>query len=132
MSEEKSLNFIEEIIEEDLREGLKGIITGTRPLSVVSRPVRTESPFDIFIELDNEVSDEYTLIEIFSPDRLGLLYDISNVMYLRGVNIISARINTDGGLAQDIFYVQSEKDKMDYSKAQEILSELWIILKGKE
>lgn len=119
-------------IEDDLREGLKGIITGARPLSVVSRPVRTESPFDIFIELDNEVSDEYTLIEIFSPDRLGLLYDISNAMYLRGVNIISARINTDGGLAQDIFYVQSEKDKIDYSKAQEILSELWMILKGKE
>ncbi len=119
-------------IEDDLAEGLRGIISGAKPLSVMSRPFRAESPYDIFIELDNEVSEEYTLIEIFSPDRLGLLYDISNVMYLRGVNIVSARINTDGGLAQDIFYVQSEKDKMDYSKAQEILSELWMILKGKE
>ncbi len=118
--------------EEDLHEGLKGIITKGSPLAVASRPVRTESPFDIFIELDNEVSDEFTLIEIFSPDRLGLLYDIASTMYLHGVNIISARINTDGGLAQDIFYVQSEKDKMDYSKALEILSELWMILKGKE
>jgi [protein-PII] uridylyltransferase len=118
--------------EDDLNEGLKGIITAARPVDMVSRQVRTESPFDIFIELDNEASEEYTLIEIFSPDRLGLLYDISNVMFVHGVDIISAKINTDRGLAQDIFYVQSEKDKMDYSKAQEILSELWTILKGKE
>ena len=102
------------------------------PVIVPRRGMRTASPFDIFIELDNEASEEYTLVEIFSPDRLGLLFDISNVMYGHGVDIISARINTDGGLAQDIFYVQSEKAKMDYSKAQEILSELWTILKGKE
>jgi [protein-PII] uridylyltransferase len=117
--------------EEDLSEGLRGVITEGKPLNVISRPVRTESPFSIFVELDNEVSEEYTLVEIFSPDRLGLLYDISNVMYLNGVNIISARINTDRGQAQDIFYVQSEKHKMDYIKAQLILSELWTILKGK-
>lgn len=117
--------------EEDLSEGLRGVITEGKPLNVISRPVRTESPFSIFVELDNELSEEYTLVEIFSPDRLGLLYDISNVMYLNGVNIISARINTDRGQAQDIFYVQSEKHKMDYIKAQLILSELWTILKGK-
>ena len=118
--------------EEDLNRGLKGIVTTAVPVIVPRRGMRTASPFDIFIELDNEASEEYTLVEIFSPDRLGLLFDISNVMYGHGVDIISARINTDGGLAQDIFYVQSEKAKMDYSKAQEILSELWTILKGKE
>ncbi len=118
-------------LEEDLSDGLRGIIAEGKPLNVISRPARTESPFNIFIELDNEVSDEYTLIEIFSSDRLGLLYDISNVMYLNGVNIISAKINTDRGQAQDIFYVQSEKHKMDYIKAQQILSELWTILEGK-
>ncbi len=117
--------------EEDLSGGLRSIITEGKPLSAVSRPAPAESPFNIFIELDNEVSDEFTLIEIFSSDRLGLLYDISNVMYLNGVNIISAKINTDRGQAQDIFYVQSEKHKIDYSKTQQILSELWTILKGK-
>ncbi|MDA8434148.1 MAG: hypothetical protein M0Z60_14475 [Nitrospiraceae bacterium] len=118
-------------LEEDLGRGLLGVIVSGVPFSVEGRRLKAESPFDIFIELDNEASEEFSLIEIFSPDRLGLLYDIANVLYGLGVDIISARINTESGLAQDIFHVQAEKAKIDYEKAREILSELWTTLKGK-
>jgi [protein-PII] uridylyltransferase len=116
----------------DLEEGLKGIIIDRKPVNIIRRCIKAESPFDVFIELDNEVSDEFSLIEIFSPDRLGLLYDISDVMYRKGVNIISARINTEAGLAQDLFYVQSDRRKINYTGAEELLSELWMVLKGQE
>jgi [protein-PII] uridylyltransferase len=117
-------------LEDDLAGGLRGVIVGGNLFSVESRSLKAESPFDIFIELDNEASEEFSLIEIFSPDRLGLLFDIANVLYGLGVDIISARINTESGLAHDIFHVQAEKAKIDYSKAREILSELWTTLKG--
>ena len=119
-------------LESDLCEGLRAVILGGKPLSVCSRPVNADFPFDIFIELDNEASEEFSLIEIFSPDRLGLLFDISDMLYRSGINIISARINTEAGLAQDIFYVQWKKDKINYRNAQEILSELWTTLKGRD
>jgi [protein-PII] uridylyltransferase len=117
-------------LEEDLGRGLRDVIVAGKPFFVEGRRLKVGSPFDIFIELDNEASEEFSLIEIFSPDRLGLLYDIANVLYGLGVDIISARINTESGLAQDIFHVQAEKAKIDYRKAREILSELWTTLKG--
>lgn len=119
-------------LEADLGAGLREVIVGGKRVGTCGRCVKTESPFDIFVELDNEAFEEVTLIEIFCPDRLGLLYDIANVLHGLGVDIISARINTEAGLAQDIFYVQMEKTKIDYRKAPELLSELWTTLKGTE
>ena len=49
------------------------------------RPVQAAVPYGIFVELDNEVSEDSTVIEIFSPDRMGLLYDISHCMFEKGV-----------------------------------------------
>lgn len=115
---------------EDIRQGLRGIIVEGMPVAIVRRERRPESPFDVFLELDNEASEEYSMLEIFSPDRLGLLYDISSIMHSMGVNIVAARINTEAGLAQDIFYVRSKNDKIDYVTAQELMAELWTILRG--
>ena len=117
---------------EDLEKGLKGVIAGEKTVTVARRGVASESPFDIFIELDNEASAEYSLIEIFSPDRMGLLYEISDTMHRRGINIISARINTEAGLAEDVFYVLAENRKVDYVGAEGLLSELWTTLKGRD
>lgn len=116
-------------LESDLEKGLRSIIIDGMPVNIVRRSRKAESLFDVFIELDNEASDEYSLIEIFSPDRTGLLYDISNVMYKKGINIVSARINTEAGLAQDVFYIQSNREKVNNIIAQELLSDLWTTLK---
>ena len=115
--------------EKEIEEGLRAVIVGGRPLSVTTRKASPICPFDIFIELDNETSDEFTLLEIFSPDRLGLLYDISSVMFKIGIDIVSARINTETGLAQDVFYIQSEKGKVGLKAAQQLLADLWLVLK---
>ncbi len=113
----------------DVEEGLKGIIVEGKTVSVVRRRSTATSHFDIFIELDNEASDEFSVIEIFSQDRLGLLYDISHALYRKGIDIVSARINTEAGLAQDVFYTQSGKNKIDFITAQGVLAELWAVLK---
>jgi [protein-PII] uridylyltransferase len=112
----------------DLERGLRDILIGGKPVNVARRERKRGSPFDIFIELDNESSEEFTLVEIFSPDRLGLLYDISDVMYGNGIDIVSARINTEAGLAQDIFYIRRQEGKVDFNTAEKLLSELWQIL----
>jgi [protein-PII] uridylyltransferase len=112
-------------LEDDLERGLKDILVAGKPLTVVRRSGGAGGPFDVFIELDNEGSDEFSMIEIFSPDRLGLLYDISDAMYRNGINIVSARINTEAGLAQDIFYVQWRQAKVNYTTAEKVLFDLW-------
>jgi [protein-PII] uridylyltransferase len=57
------------------------------------------------IRFDNEASDERTLIEIETEDRLGLLYTISQTFAELKLDISSARIVTERGAAIDSFSV---------------------------
>ncbi len=114
-------------IEEQIRADLKDIVSEDRQWAAGGRhwgqspcppsaghcllPVskRTES----FIEIDNETSDEYTILELFLPDRIGLLSDISSQLYLHETDIISAVINTEDAVAWDVFYLQHAGGKLD-------------------
>jgi [protein-PII] uridylyltransferase len=78
-----------------------------------------------FIELDNETSGEWSILEFFAGDRLGLLYDTTSLMHDMGIDIISARINTESGLAHDIFSVQKGGRKMEGEGVTELLTALW-------
>jgi [protein-PII] uridylyltransferase len=62
------------------------------------------------IRLDNEASEERTLIEIETEDRLGLLYTISQTLAELGLDISTARIVTERGAAIDSFYVSDVVD----------------------
>jgi [protein-PII] uridylyltransferase len=61
------------------------------------------------IYFDNTTSDERTVIEIETEDRLGLLYVISQTLAELHLDISAARIVTERGAAIDSFYV-SEVD----------------------
>jgi [protein-PII] uridylyltransferase len=115
-------------LEGDIAVGLKEVVLNRKAVTVTSQRGDFHDLFDGFIELDNETSDDFTLVEIFSRDRIGLLYDVSRVMHEKGVNIVSARINTEAGLAQDVFSVQSENRKVNGAAALELLGALWATL----
>jgi len=111
--------------EQELAAGLRDVVLNKKAV----QPSRQKGPvhdlFDVFIEIDNESLDALTLIEVFSQDRIGLLYDISRVLYELGVSIISARINTESGLAQDVFSVQEDGNKASAATVHELLKGLW-------
>ncbi|TAN44199.1 MAG: HD domain-containing protein [Nitrospirae bacterium] len=74
-----------------------------------------------FIEIDNETSDESTILEFFVPDRIGLLCDVSKVLCDCDVDIMSSIINTDGDIARDVFYLQSGTRKLGPEKVVAVL-----------
>jgi [protein-PII] uridylyltransferase len=57
------------------------------------------------IVVDNEVSDIFTVVEVFAHDRVGLLYDITRTMFGHGLHISSAKVDTDVDRVVDVFYV---------------------------
>ena len=57
------------------------------------------------VEVDNEASDRYSVVEVYAPDRVGLLYDITRSLYGLGCYISSARVDTDVDQVVDVFYV---------------------------
>ena len=114
----------------DIVNGLEDAVMKRMDIQLASLNQEAHGLFDAFVEIDNESSDLYTLVEIFSQDRTGLLYDIAKMFYQKGVGVVTARINTEAGLAQDIFSVRCGGNKLDYEKALEILRDLWHILKN--
>ena len=58
------------------------------------------------ISFDNEGSEIYTIIEVDTRDRLGLLHDLARTLTACNVSISSAIIATYGEQAVDSFYVK--------------------------
>jgi [protein-PII] uridylyltransferase len=58
------------------------------------------------IYFDNDASEDRTLLEIETEDRIGLLYTISQALTELAVDISAAKICTERGAAMDSFYVR--------------------------
>ncbi len=58
------------------------------------------------VEIYNNLSDEFTVIEIQALDRKGLLYDIGRIFNRFDINIFVSKITTQGNKAFDTFYVK--------------------------
>ncbi len=82
------------------------------------------------VEVDNETSDFYTIVEIFTSDRPGLLYQIAKKFYNLELSIWSAKVSTKVDQVVDVFYIQdlsgakiTEEERIKIIK-EEILNEL--------
>ena len=58
------------------------------------------------LSFDNTGSDIYTIIEVETRDRPGLLYDLARTLTANNISIASAIIATYGEQAVDVFYVK--------------------------
>jgi [protein-PII] uridylyltransferase len=65
-----------------------------------------EFRFPTTITFDNEGSDIYTIIEVDTRDRPGLLYDLTRTLAASNIYIASAVIATFGAQVVDTFYVK--------------------------
>ncbi|MEI6712960.1 MAG: [protein-PII] uridylyltransferase [Verrucomicrobiota bacterium] len=64
--------------------------------------------FPTKIVIDNSAHPRYTLIDVQTPDRLGLLYGLLKAFGDEGVEIAFSRVSTDKGAAVDTFYITDE------------------------
>lgn len=74
-----------------------------RPSFLVARP---RPRFPNQVEVDNKVSDEYTVLDIYAHDKVGLLYNITKTLKELGLYIGVSKISTKVDQAADTFYVQ--------------------------
>lgn len=96
-------------IEKDLTESLKDrsylneLLAGKRKPSILQQKALPRKEDRILI--DEEASDFYTIIEVYTWDRPGILHAISNALYELAISIQLAKISTPGAQVADVFYV---------------------------
>jgi [protein-PII] uridylyltransferase len=76
-----------------------------KPTRVGSAHGQTKYRLAAKVEIDNQESDRYSVIEVYARDRIGLLYDITRSLSDFGVGIYRARIGSRSDQAVDVFYV---------------------------
>ena len=95
---------------------LRGMIEKTLKGEVLARAALTdrdkmkkrdrEFRFPTHIVFDNEGSEIYTIIEVDTRDRPGLLFDLTRTLATNNIYIASAMIATYGAQVVDAFYVK--------------------------
>jgi [protein-PII] uridylyltransferase len=96
--------------EEDLEALLHGrtsadALLGKR-LSVPPSWARRHSPaVKTEILVDQDVSPHFTVIDVFTRDRVGLLHAIARTFHEQGLSIALSKVTTEGERAADVFYV---------------------------
>ncbi len=97
-------------LDEDMRLVLQGKIRVKSLVEKRQRPtIFVEKPkprFPTKIEIDNEVSDDYTVLDIFTHDKVGLLYSITSTLTRLGLYIGVSKISTKVDQVADVFYVR--------------------------
>jgi [protein-PII] uridylyltransferase len=63
------------------------------------------------VTVDNRISEQYTVIDVFTQDRVGLLFEITHTIFKLGLMIHFARVSTNADQALDVFYVSDSVGK---------------------
>jgi [protein-PII] uridylyltransferase len=70
------------------------------------------------IEIDNEVSEHFTVLDVYTQDRVGVLFAITNALFRLGLSIHLAKITTNVDQVLDVFYVTDAAGKKVHDGAR--------------
>lgn len=124
-------------IEKDLNSAIEGrkrvaqMVSKRRKSSLL--PEKPKPRFADRVDIDNEISDKYTVIDLYTADEVGLLYKITRTLADMGLYIGVAKISTKVDQVADTFYVQDifgQKIRAE-EKLEEIRTCLLKALSGK-
>jgi [protein-PII] uridylyltransferase len=103
-----------ERVEADLARVLEG---GETVADLVARrreggklPPRLTPHVATEIEIDNDVSEEFTVVDVYTHDRPGVLFAITQTLTDLGLDITFSRVATEAERVADVFYLARVDD----------------------
>jgi [protein-PII] uridylyltransferase len=99
-------------VEQDLERVLGGavdveqVIAERREKS--SLPERVLPQVRTEIEVDNDVSADFSVIDVYTHDRLGVLYTITRTLAQLCLDIHLSKVATEASRVADVFYVREQ------------------------
>lgn len=120
---------------ERLETTLTKVLQGKKPVgklvAQIREPVnlaRFSKNYPTRISFDNDSSSQYTIVDVTTGDRMGLLYRVTGALAEAGVTISLAKVSTKKERADDTFYItdifgQKIKDAEKLAKVEQLLRE---------
>ncbi len=86
-----------------------------------SLPERVVPQVKTEIEVDNEVSADFSVIDVYTQDRLGVLHAITHTLAALDLDIQLSKVATEAARVADIFYVrESAGGKLAEARVDEV------------
>ena len=97
-----------------IREDLEAVLSGRMKVEELVSSQRTSGSLAAWkvpevpteIKIDNRVSRGFTVVEVITGDRPGVLYAIAQTLFAEGLNIHRSKIATEANRVADTFYVR--------------------------
>jgi [protein-PII] uridylyltransferase len=117
-----------------IRRDLEAVLSGkTTVESMVARRPRQLALFErakprvppTQVNVDNDASRTFTIVEVFTEDKPGVLYTITHTLAAQGLDIHRSRVGVAADRVADIFYVrdQATGDKIEAPARIDALAE---------
>jgi [protein-PII] uridylyltransferase len=104
-------------------EPLDGLLT--RRLKASALPQKPLPGVATKVVIDNDAAREHSVIDVFTADRVGLLYTLAHTAYELGLSVDLARITTEGHRAADAFYVRTQEGgRLEGERAAQVVDAL--------
>ena len=101
-----------EELQEDIAQRITNRISEQDLIARQSTPppwsVRPGPDVPTHISVDNNASLRYTVVDVFTRDRIGLLHEIARTLHQLDLSIAVSKVNTEGESVADVFYVSDE------------------------
>jgi [protein-PII] uridylyltransferase len=98
-----------EALQEDVVHRLTNRVSAQDLIARQSTPppwsVRPGPEVPTHISVDNNASLRYTVVDVFTRDRVGLLHEIARTLHQLDLTISLSKVNTEGQSVADVFYV---------------------------
>jgi [protein-PII] uridylyltransferase len=103
----------QELERERIERRLAAVLEGSA--AIPAPPQRAPLPRALRVlpssaRIENDESDFYTIVDVETMDRPGLLYDIARTLSDQGLSIVAVRASTRASRASDAFYVTGADD----------------------
>lgn len=117
---------------EKVEEDLARVLSGAVEVAALVEEHRTRSSLPerklprvrTEIKVDNEVSNEFSVLDVFTEDRLGVLHTITRTLAALAIDIHLSKVATEASRVADVFYVHQGGGKLTPGQVEELRSAL--------
>ncbi len=123
------LNEMISMFQSGKRREARGMLAKRVGIAFQAIPGKIHPLLPIDIDINNNRSRRYTVLEIDAPDTVGFLYEFTNALAFTRTNIARMVVRSIGNRAQDVFFVTDANGKKieDLSRQRELRAAIVLI-----